>query len=53
MAEVVVYSNTAPWAIDDSYSTNEDTLLNQPAPGVLGNDGDNEGDPLIAILLKT
>ncbi|MFC1716754.1 tandem-95 repeat protein [Candidatus Poribacteria bacterium] len=42
--------NDAPVANDDSYSTDEDTVLNIPAPGVLGNDSDVDGDPLTAIL---
>jgi VCBS repeat-containing protein len=44
--------NDAPVAVDDSYSTNEDTPLTVVAPGVLGNDTDADGDPLTAILLS-
>ena len=40
--------NTAPAASDDSYTTDEDTPLSVPAPGVLANDSDTEGDPLTA-----
>jgi VCBS repeat-containing protein len=36
---------------DDSYTTPEDTTLTVVAPGVLGNDGDVDGDPLTAILV--
>ncbi len=35
-----------PVALDDNYATNEDVTLNIPAPGVLGNDSDVDGDPL-------
>ncbi|RLG38661.1 MAG: hypothetical protein DRO01_06270, partial [Thermoproteota archaeon] len=39
-------TNDPPTANDDSYTTNEDTQLSVPAPGVLGNDTDPDGDPL-------
>ena len=42
--------NDAPVAVDDSYSTTEDTALTIAAPGVLGNDTDVDGDPLTAVL---
>lgn len=45
--------NDAPVAIDDSYSTNEDVVLNVPAPGVLGNDMDVDGPSLSAVLGTT
>ena len=38
--------NDNPLAVDDNYSTNQDTPLNLSAPGVLGNDNDVEGDPI-------
>ena len=38
--------NNAPVANADNYSTDEDTVLNVPAPGVLGNDTDADGDAL-------
>jgi VCBS repeat-containing protein len=44
--------NDAPVAEDDSYTTDEDTPLVVPAPGVLGNDSDVEGDPLTAVLVS-
>ncbi len=44
--------NDAPTATADSYATNEDTPLNVPAPGVLGNDGDVDGNPLTAALVS-
>jgi len=44
--------NDAPVARDDTYTTNEDTPLVVPAPGVLGNDYDVDGDPLTAVLVS-
>ena len=41
--------NAAPVALDDSYSVNQDTQLAIPAPGVLANDIDADGDPLTAV----
>ncbi len=38
--------NLAPIAVDDSYLTNEDTVLSVLAPGVLSNDSDPNNDPL-------
>ena len=43
--------NSAPVANNDSYTTNEDTALVVPAPGVIGNDTDADGDPLTATLV--
>jgi VCBS repeat-containing protein len=43
--------NDAPFAVNDSYSTAEDTPLVVPTPGVLGNDGDVDGNPLTAVLV--
>jgi VCBS repeat-containing protein len=40
--------NDAPDAVDDFYSTGQDVPLNVPAPGVLGNDTDADGDSLSA-----
>ncbi len=45
--------NDPPLAIDDSYATNEDTPLTIAAPGVLGNDIDIDGGPLIAAIGTT
>ncbi|MDT0687253.1 Ig-like domain-containing protein [Autumnicola psychrophila] len=42
--------NTAPFANDDEYDTNQDESLTIPAPGVLGNDSDPEGDELTAAI---
>jgi VCBS repeat-containing protein len=44
--------NDPPVAIDDSYSTPEDTILNIVAPGVLANDSDVESSPLTAVLVN-
>lgn len=41
----------APVAVDDLYTTSEDTSLMVPAPGVLANDTDSDGDPLTAVLV--
>ncbi|MGQ0844337.1 MAG: Ig-like domain-containing protein [Sporichthyaceae bacterium] len=43
--------NDAPTALADTYATNEDTVLNVPGPGVLGNDTDPDGDPLTTALV--
>jgi len=43
--------NDAPVATNDSYSTNEDTVLTVAAPGVLGNDSDVEGSALTASVV--
>jgi len=42
--------NTAPRAINDSYTMKINTTLTVSAPGVLGNDTDANGDTLMAIL---
>lgn len=38
--------NDGPNAVDDTFMTGEDAVLNEPAPGVLMNDTDPENDPL-------
>ena len=43
--------NNAPVAANDNYSTPQDTVLNQPAPAVLSNDSDSDGDPITAVLV--
>ncbi|HPM82692.1 MAG TPA: tandem-95 repeat protein, partial [Candidatus Anammoximicrobium sp.] len=43
--------NDAPVAVADSYTTAEDTQLVVAAPGVLGNDTDEDGDTLTAVKL--
>ncbi len=42
-------TNAAPTAANDTYSATTGVTLNVPAPGVLGNDGDADGDCLTAI----
>lgn len=42
--------NSAPVAQNDSYTTNQDEILNISAPGVLGNDEDEDEDSLTANL---
>ena len=42
----------APVAVNDSYNVNQDSTLIEAAPGVLGNDGDVEGDVLTAALVS-
>ncbi len=46
------YGNQPPWAEDDYYSVLHDQTLSDPAPGVLWNDYDPEGDPLTAQLVS-
>ena len=48
----VIPVNHPPQAFDDAYSVNEDAALNIPAPGVLANDTDVDGDSLTAILVS-
>ncbi len=50
--EVAANPNQPPIAVNDSYTTPEDTSLSIPAPGVLGNDSDsNPGDTLTAVVV--
>ena len=44
--------NDAPVAANDSYSTDEETVLTIAAPGVLANDTDVDGDALTAIVMS-
>ncbi len=46
-------ANDPPVAVDDGYSTPEDTELVVTAPGVLANDTDVDGDSLTAVLGTT
>ena len=46
-------ANRAPTAAADAYSAVEDTPLTVPAPGVLANDTDPDGDALTATLVQT
>jgi hypothetical protein len=43
--------NRPPTAVDDAYTTDEDTPLSVDAPGVLENDTDPDGDTLTAALV--
>jgi VCBS repeat-containing protein len=43
--------NDAPVAVNDAYTTSEDTTLTIPATGVLANDSDVDGDVLSAVLV--
>ena len=42
-------TNQAPVAVDDVYATQQGQPLSVPAPGVLTNDSDADGDPLTAV----
>ncbi len=48
---VVTPANTAPTAVNDTYSTNEDTVLSVPAPGVLTNDTDPDASDTRTTVL--
>jgi len=47
----VTPTNDAPVAVNDTHTIDEDTALTIAAPGVLGNDGDVDGDALTAVLV--
>src|SRR4029079_13827347 len=49
----IVTTNIAPVAVNDSYTTSEDTALVVPAAGVLGNDTDADADTLTAIQVTS
>jgi VCBS repeat-containing protein len=51
VAFAVTGVNDAPVAINDSYSTFEDTALSISAPGLLENDTDPDGNSLTALLV--
>jgi len=48
----VTSTNEPPVAVNDSYTTEEDTLLTVLVPGVLANDTDADGNPLTAALVS-
>jgi len=50
--DVVDVENQPPVAVNDSYTTLEDTPLNVAAPGVLANDSDADGNPISAQLVS-
>ncbi len=43
------HNNVAPVAVDDVYNTQQNLTMNIPAPGVLSNDTDADGNSLTAI----
>jgi large repetitive protein len=45
--------NDAPVAVNDTYTTSEDTALNIAAPGILGNDTDVDSGTLTAVIVVT
>jgi VCBS repeat-containing protein len=49
---IIVDDDSVPVALDDAYSTNEDTPLTVNSPGVLGNDSDSDGDSITAVLVS-
>ncbi|TWU42564.1 Ig-like domain-containing protein [Novipirellula artificiosorum] len=44
--------NSVPVANDDSYDVDEDQPINVATPGVLGNDRDDDGDPITANIIS-
>ncbi|MEL7626572.1 MAG: Ig-like domain-containing protein [Anaerolineaceae bacterium] len=50
---VLPWANTAPVAVDDTYETDQNVQLVVPAPGVLANDSDIDGDTLTTTLLNS
>ena len=44
--------NLTPVAADDTYSTDPDTILIVPAPGLLDNDSDDDDDALTAVWVS-
>jgi VCBS repeat-containing protein len=48
----VTRANAAPVAAADSYTTDANQALNVPAPGVLSNDSDSDGDTLTAVKVS-
>ena len=47
----IIPVNNAPIPADDTYTLDENTTLTVPAPGVLDNDLDVDGDALTAVLV--
>ncbi|MCA9977588.1 MAG: cadherin-like domain-containing protein, partial [Anaerolineales bacterium] len=50
---VEVILNYPPVAANDTYSITPNTTLTVPAPGLLSNDTDAEGDPLTAVWVSS
>jgi len=51
VAITVTAVNDTPVAVDDFYTTDEDTILTIAAPGVLANDSDVDLDPMEVVLV--
>jgi VCBS repeat-containing protein len=49
----ITHVNHLPVAVNDSYTTDEDTTITVVAPGVLGNDYDPDGDTLNVTAVNT
>jgi VCBS repeat-containing protein len=49
---IITVVNHPPVAMDDSYSTPAGQALDVPAPGVLANDSDADGDALLTTLVS-
>lgn len=49
--DVTDLENQPPIVVDDAFTVLEDDTLNEPAPGVLGNDSDPDMDPITANLV--
>lgn len=50
---LTVFGNMPPVAVNDYYTlTEDDTLVVEVEEGVLANDSDNEGDPLVVTVLQ-
>ncbi len=49
---VITQGNLAPVTVNDSYSMQANTRMNVAAPGVLANDYDPNGTPLVAYLYQ-
>lgn len=49
----VNHVNHSPVAVNDSYTTDENTPLTQAAPGVLSNDSDPDSDSLTAVSVRS
>lgn len=53
MEVTAMATNTAPAAVAETYTAESTEALQVAAPGVLGNDTDEEGGPLRAVLAQT
>lgn len=50
---ISIQANGRPTAANDSYTVTKNSTLPLPAPGVLANDSDPDGDPLQAVLASS